>query len=285
MDKHFKIGIVAGLVAGIAAGIIAIINILFLFNIGRSYYDLPSPPETSMIYITMVELTINIIWGIALGIFYSKVYDLIPGKGVYKGLFYGLVLWLILNVRNATFNVIYEPHGIFKQILGISIQIVYGLLLGILYEFLQNRYHPVRKKVRIGKQNLIEGIHPGAIAGLIGGIVIFVAHALLMNPLLYPKFVTDIGWLIGQLGTHALINMCWGVIFGIFFVMLYNGIPGNKVLKGVTFAMIIFFITSLRVAFYWLSYESIGGFVGWINGIYLFLIFGIILGYLYKPTK
>jgi len=283
--KSWKIGAIAGLIAGIAAGIIAIINVVFLFNIGHSYYDLPSPPESSTIYITIVELIINIIWGIALGVFYSRIYDLIPGKSDYKGLFYGLILWLILNVRNVTFNIIYEPHSIFGQILGISIWIIYGLVLGILYEFLKSKYHPVRKKLQISKQNLREGIHPGAVAGLIGGIVISVAHALLMDPLLFPDLITDIGFLISQLGTHTFINMCWGVVFGILFVMFYKRIPGKKILKGITFAMIIFFITSFRVSLYWLSYGSIGGFVGWFNGIFLFLIFGLILGYFYKPSK
>ncbi|MCW4032263.1 MAG: hypothetical protein NWF08_02600, partial [Candidatus Bathyarchaeota archaeon] len=134
MANSLKIGSVSGLIAGITAGIIAIINVLFLFNTGRSYYDLPSPPETSMMYITMVELTINIIWGIALGAFYSKVYDLIPGKHFSKGLFFGLILVLIFNIRTISFWIVYEPPLIFYTICIISIQIAYGLILGILYE-------------------------------------------------------------------------------------------------------------------------------------------------------
>jgi len=284
--KSWKIGALSGLIAGIVAGIIAIIIASILFNIGHLYFSLPSPPTIApMMHIAIVEFTINIIWGIALGIFYSRIYDLIPGKHVSKGLVYGLILGLILWVRYASFTIIYAPQYVFGGIIAISVQISYGLILAILYEFLESKYYPDRKKLKIVQYDWKGGIHPGAIGGLIGGIVIFFAHALFWDPIDFPKYVTDIGFLLGQFGTHAFINMCWGAVFGILFVVFYERIPRKDALQGFIFGIIIFFITSFRFAIYWLLFGNIGYSISWGNAIFLFIINGLILSLLYKPPK
>lgn len=78
----------------------------------------------------------HMIWGIFLGLIFPKVFNLVPGNGIVKGLYYGLVANFVLNeIRPAIFcllikNFIFVLHVIGA---GCSNAIVYGLVLGYLY--------------------------------------------------------------------------------------------------------------------------------------------------------
>ena len=68
---------------------------------------------------------------------------------------------------------------------------------------------------------------------------------------------------------------------------VYEKIPNQGMLKGIIFGLTIYLITSFRVGIeflacgYDIAYSSL-----WITGTFiLFFTFGIVLGYLYKPTK
>ena len=284
--KSWKIGAIAGLIAGIVAGIISIFHALSMLNLGLPFSFIITITEVPLIYITLVELTINIVWGIILGIFYSKVYDLIPVKHVFKGLFYGLILGLIYNIRTANFNYLYAyPDYAISNAIGIFVLISYGLSIGILYKFFQSKYYLDRKKLKISKYDIGMGIQSGAIAGLIGGIVITFAHIIFWDPVLVSESLLDIEFYISQFGAHAFMNMMWGAVFGILYAIFYSRIPGKIIFKGVAFAILIFFITSFRVAFSSLLYGNIVNFIGWGNGIFLFLVYGLVLGLLYRKPK
>ena len=278
--KSWKIGAIAGLIAGIFSIFVAI----FTIKIGLPYFWYP-PSTIPIDKIVAVEIIINVIWGIALSILYFRFYDLIPGRGIIKGLIYGMILGFIFSIRCATFDLAYSRISTPSWIIYTIPSIVYGLVLEFCYEYLQRPSD--RKKLRPSKFDIAIAIQVGAIAGLIGGIVIDIAHVMFWNPLQeeFPKTI-DFEFLISQLGTHSLINMLWGAFFGILFTMFYIRIPGKKILKGIVFAIIIFFITSFRFAIYGLLYELPPVFVAWGNAIFLFLAYGIILGLLYrKPVK
>ena len=123
--NNWKIGTVSGLIAGIVGGIVSIITAIIFINSGLQHWNLPFPPIPSLMYIVAVTFSFAIIWGIVLGLFYSRFYDFIPGKNIVKGLIYGIILWLILSIRAVSFNVIYEPLYIFGNILSISEIIVF----------------------------------------------------------------------------------------------------------------------------------------------------------------
>ena len=285
--KSWKIGAIAGLIAGIIAGIISILHALSMLNLGLPFSCIITITEVPLTYITLVELTINIVWGIILGMFYSKVYDLIPVKHVFKGLFYGLILGLIYNIRTAHFNYLYAyPNYAISITIGIFVLIFYGLSIGILYKFFQGKYYLNQKKLKISKHDIAMGIQSGAIAGLIGGMIITFAHIILWDPLFVSESLLDINFYISQFGSHAFMNMMWGAVFGILYAIFYSRIPGKIIFKGVAFAILIFFITSFRVAIGCLLYGNIPSFIGWGNGIFLFLVYGLLLGLLYrKPSK
>jgi Na+/proline symporter len=116
--------------------------------------------------------------------------------------------------------------------------------------------------------------------------LVFFGVAAIFNPEIYPKYAKDIGILVGQLGTHLFFNMVWGIVFGILFVMFYDKIQREGILKGLIFGMVIYFLSTFRGAILLLSYASPEWFLTYgMGGLIGFLIFGIVLGLLYcKPS-
>ncbi len=75
--------------AGLVGGVVAIVFGAVGSSIG--FFALaPLPVE----YGTSISMAISIIFGAIYGAFYSRFHDLIPGKGVSKGLCWGLIIWL-----------------------------------------------------------------------------------------------------------------------------------------------------------------------------------------------
>ena len=190
MTDSWKIGAVSGLIAGIVTGFLGIHYAQFIFSLGLPFWTHPPSDYPLMSHIVIVELTMAIIWGIAIGIIYSKVYDLIPGKHIYKGLVFGIILTLIWSVRWVTWDIAYSWIPELKgDLLSLHLYLVFGILLGILYEFLSKEYDVVQDESKIKKFDLRMGIIVGAIGGLLGGITIFFAHVLFWNPVDFPKYV------------------------------------------------------------------------------------------------
>ncbi|MCW4033283.1 MAG: hypothetical protein NWF08_07855, partial [Candidatus Bathyarchaeota archaeon] len=165
--KSWQIGAIAGLIAGIIAGIVYSIFIKLAVSIG--FYD----PSWRPIFENSFETNIilPIIWGMFFGIIYSKTRSLIPGKGASRDLFFGLILVLIIWIRHATFSLAYGWYlnaiGLFFT--GFFKWIAFGLVLGLLYDFLCNRYYPKKKELKIKTYDMQGGILPGAIAGIVQG--------------------------------------------------------------------------------------------------------------------
>ncbi|MCX6659978.1 MAG: hypothetical protein NTX81_06320 [Candidatus Bathyarchaeota archaeon] len=83
-------------------------------------------------------MVINIVWGIIFGYLYARFYDPIPGKGVMKGLYCGLLIWLVSNIRSVSINGLLPtiaPWGISYLWCGFwAMVITYGPVLGALYK-------------------------------------------------------------------------------------------------------------------------------------------------------
>lgn len=84
-----------------------------------------------------VSLSLNVIWGMILGWIYSRLYDSIPSKGVMKGLYYGLLIWLFKDILAGSyvalmyFEILMAIHLI---IYGFFMWTAFGLVLGYLYK-------------------------------------------------------------------------------------------------------------------------------------------------------
>jgi len=294
--KSWKIGAVAGLIAGLAGGIVY----SFFTQIAASF-ELYRP-DWRLIIASSVEANILLtaFWWIIFGIIFSKVYDVIPGKGILKGFFFAFVLYLFTTIRSTSF---FLSYGYYQSIAGMlfcdtPLYIASGLVLGIAYESLHNRYYPSKKVSKIKQYNMKSGFYPGAIAGFIGGIVASIIAIL--GPVfgiwgydVPVKLSFDLWW--GQAGTHLFHNMFWGIIFGMVYPKVYNLVPSRGALKGAIYGLIIWMV-------YGFSYNTIV--MGWaisssewalfaniilwgvITGFFQALAFGLALGAIYKkPIK
>ena len=131
MRDGYQKAVIAGAVAGVVGGIVAVIFGAIGLSIGL-YQAGPVP----MANIVAAIIVLTIIFGAIFGAIYSKLYDSLPGVGILKGLYFGLLLLLIKDVLNglyivfATANVNYVIGSIW---IGIFLHPVFGSVLGALY--------------------------------------------------------------------------------------------------------------------------------------------------------
>jgi hypothetical protein len=135
-----KSGILAGAIAGIVAGIVnfalgpmlAQIEIIEILGGTWEIWD-PS------FYVTfaLAFISLALIWGTIFGLIYSRYYDSTPGRGVLKGLFFGLMIWFIKDVAAGSYvALIFVAINISTTLIlvGFFMWVVYGLVLGYLYK-------------------------------------------------------------------------------------------------------------------------------------------------------
>jgi len=294
--KSWKIGAVAGLIAGIVAGIIYDYFAKISASIG--FWIDPWPQAVSNSFVANV--LISIIFGIVIGVIFSEAYDILPGKGNLKGLYFGLIIFFIFTIRDTTFGISYAyiPIVLGRNFTDFPKLIVYGMMLGFIYESLHKKYNIPKKEKKVIQYDSKGGILPGAIAGLIGGIAASFANIMgsltgIFGAPFSPSEVTFDFWL-SQSGAHILMNMVWGIIFGIMFTKFYNLVPGKGAIKGLFYGLLIFLITSFYHGVMHIGWGMsssswliiVTGLWILIVGIFQILFFGLVLGLLYrKPSK
>jgi len=287
-----KSGIIAGAIAGLVAGIVAsFIGVPIIFKLGLYYnpFALLSSHIIPFTTIAANEIINNLIWGVIGGVIYSKASRVIPGNALSKGLVYGLVGYLIYNIY---FAIIFTPFLLLDVvathvIYGLSIWIPYGLVLGIIYEFLYVRYYIAEKEQEIIKYDMKGGILPGAIAGFLSGagtfLTVFVSTYTGFWPILPPHLI-DFGFIVSLLGTQAMVHLIPGIYQGAIYPKVYNLVPGKGILKGLCYGLIVLFLLSeLRLAALCVSYGIFNiALIVLVTGIIAAIIYGLVLGVLYK---
>jgi len=138
--------------------------------------------------------------------------------------------------------------------------------------------------VRIMKSSIISGLIAGFFASIVGFVtsVIHVTNLGLtyaFTPVPNPS-ITDLARIELSLG------IIWGMIWGILYSKFHKSIPGKGISKSINFGLIIWLISWGRALLFWSGYgfvfESI---VAGFFRILQMIVFGLILGYLYKPKK
>jgi len=291
LTDSWKIGAVSGLIASLFTGTVLAPSFLKMAVSMELWDPWWSPIVSKSISIT---IPINIIFGIILGLIYSKIYPAIPGKGALKGLIWGLILYVIIAVRIDTFWLAYGWTA--PELFTWLPIILLGLITGILYEFLCSRYCPI-KEVKIKRYSIISGFHPGAIAGLCGGIAASIVAvsgpAMGLWEIAGGPAELSFDFWLGQAGTHIIINMFWGTIFGLMFTRVYDLVPGKGVTKGLVYGLTVYLITSGQLSIYpilmivyanaWPAFLYMGNTV---VGIPQAFVFALVLGLLYrKPAE
>jgi hypothetical protein len=273
MSSSWKIGAVSGLVAGIASGLIVFISDNILAGIGLS---------SGMVYFN--EILVNLIWGLIFGVIFSRIYNMIPGKGILKGLCYGLLVFLFIGFRESIWIAAYASHILAMSIgfADLLASITYGLILGMLY------YEPARTFVR---PDMTKGTLAGIIAGILGGIAAYLMQ-IIDNIYVYKLGTAwmDPSFILSQLSVHLGVHAIYGGVFGAIFVCVYDMVPKKGLSKAIVYGLIAFLVTDVHFAFRYILYaltvwpEILGENIGTLYiGFVAFLVFGIVLGYLYKP--
>jgi hypothetical protein len=135
MKSGFKAGALAGFISWVVALSISLI-LYYMRILVPAYY---TPPPTQTIPVSFILL---VFWGALWGFIYSNIYNAIPGKGILKGLYFGLVIWFLVEV-NVIISVVFVEGlligGLTKTVLaslsvGFIIRFVYGIALGALYK-------------------------------------------------------------------------------------------------------------------------------------------------------
>ena len=123
--------IIAGAIAGIVMGIGAMFS-----QYPASWLGLYEPNPLPPLFVFLGILGFDVIWGIILAIIFSILYNSIPSKGILKGFVYGLIIFIISNLRGANllwsfgfheWAMVFAWSGLFAPTL-------YGITLGYLYK-------------------------------------------------------------------------------------------------------------------------------------------------------
>lgn len=140
------------------------------------------------------------------------------------------------------------------------------------------------------KSGLSAGTIAGLVAGLFSAILVVVGrliglYGVFERPTMDSLFIFSIGWII--------ITILFGIVFGVIYEKFYHSIPGNGIKKGLYFGLLIYFIKDITAGTYSIYSGIMGaqyGLLEWIAlginliviGVYMWPIYGIVLGYLYK---
>jgi hypothetical protein len=127
-----KSGVGAGAVAGVVGGIVGVVFGL----IGTSIKLIDAPPG-SIMNVTATMIVLTIIFGAIFGWMYSRFCDLVPGKGISKGLYFGLMIWLVKDIAAGAYIALVDMAtsiAIGLIYLGFFMWIAYGYVLSALYK-------------------------------------------------------------------------------------------------------------------------------------------------------
>jgi hypothetical protein len=144
LDDYLKKGILFGALAGIIGGI-AVLSVIMtgVWNpiyTEAEFVELFGPPKIwtteMLIYLWIAVLAHDTFWGVIFGLFYTRTFDVIPGKGILKGLVFSMAIYLVSNVRMSELmsnlgNTAWPKWGITN---GFVFFIAYGLAIGYLYK-------------------------------------------------------------------------------------------------------------------------------------------------------
>jgi len=143
MKSRIYAGAIAGVITGLLSG--TIMNIGLLIGL----YGVPSgailsTPLEKVIVLFVGWVVLTVILGSCFGLVFSKAYDIIPGKGMRKGLFFGLLIWFIKDIAAGAYlilvgslgplNLQWVAAGVNLVVLGFYMWPIYGLVLGALYK-------------------------------------------------------------------------------------------------------------------------------------------------------
>lgn len=128
-----------GAIAGAAIGIVQATSGYVLADIGIIAFpggrDIWVPSLMALMFLATISM--GLIWCTIFSIIYAHFYDKVPGKGVLKGLCFGMMIWLIKDIAAGSYValiMVQTSVAVSLIIIGFFMWIVYGLILGTFYK-------------------------------------------------------------------------------------------------------------------------------------------------------
>ena len=134
--RSIKRGFFYGVIAGVGSGVVGTISWIIGMSL-RIWEPIPSILSATSLTTRLInEIVIAVAFGAIFGVLYSMYYDATPGKGILKGLVFGLLLFFISSVRFGFIGLAYYGMDAAIQVLwpGFFTLITFGLVLGYLYK-------------------------------------------------------------------------------------------------------------------------------------------------------
>jgi len=128
-----------GAIAGAAIGIVQAGSAYVLADLGIIAFPggrgIWGPSLVALLLLATISL--GVIWCTIFSIIYARFYDKVPGKGVLKGLCFGMMIWLIKDIAAGSYVALIMVQTSVAAsliIIGFFMWIVYGLILGTFYK-------------------------------------------------------------------------------------------------------------------------------------------------------
>jgi hypothetical protein len=129
---------IAGLISGLLSAIIVLLGRLI------NLFGVLAPLENAFLF-SVGWIVLTLIFCIFFGLLYKRFYDSIPGKSFMKGLFFGLLIWVIKDIASGAFLIFsgtlvaeglleWITAGVNLIVMGLYMWGIYGLVLGTLYK-------------------------------------------------------------------------------------------------------------------------------------------------------
>jgi len=134
MNRIIVVSAIAGSIVGI---------VFFIFGAIFVRIGIIEPPVSLEIWrelyglVILASISLGVIWGVIFGAIYSILYNSIPGKGVLKGLCYGILIWLIKDIAAGSYIALIgigTNYALALILVGFFMWIVYGFILGYFYK-------------------------------------------------------------------------------------------------------------------------------------------------------
>jgi hypothetical protein len=128
------------LVAGIAVGVV---NIIWGFLTCGRFFNWVYALEPTFIWKTVQEMPFGLlnlaglVFAVLLALVYAVIKSALPGKGIVKGISFGLLIWLIGtlpgNFGLGMFTRINSTVIIYWIVSGLVVNLLYGLVIAAIY--------------------------------------------------------------------------------------------------------------------------------------------------------
>jgi hypothetical protein len=134
------------------------------------------------------------------------------------------------------------------------------------------------------KNAILAGAIAGLVSGIVSSILVFVGlstglyGANIIAPASQPEITNSAIYMI-------LLTLILGSLVALIYSKFYDSIPGKDLKKGLYFGLIIWFVKDIMAALY-LVMPMMQPIIIGVNlivvGLYVWVIYGLVLGYLYE---